>query len=465
MADYDIAVIGAGAAGLSVTYGAARLGLRVALIERGRMGGDCLNVGCVPSKALLAAAHAARDARRAGRFGVRLGAAEIDWAGVRAHVHGAIAAIEPVDSAERYAGLGATVLAGVARFVGPGTLSVDGRRLTARRIVVAAGSRPAVPSIPGLEAVPYVTNETIFDLAERPAHLLILGGGAIGLEMAQAHACLGCQVTVIEAGRIAAREDAELVDALRASLTADGVTLLEDAAVVSAAPGPMLTLADGRRIAGSHLLVATGRAASVEELGLEAGGVAFGPRGVATDAGLRSVSNRRVFAAGDIADPAGIGPRAYTHAAGYHAGIIIRRAVFRLPARLDYRALPRVIYTAPELAQVGLTAAKAEGATVLRFPLAENDRAIAEADTVGLVKLVVAGGRVVGASILAPHAGEMIGLCGLAIARRLSPAALAQLILPYPTRAEAVKRAAGSLYAERLFAPHTRRIARLLARV
>jgi pyruvate/2-oxoglutarate dehydrogenase complex dihydrolipoamide dehydrogenase (E3) component len=465
MADYDMAVIGAGSAGLSVTYGAARLGLRVALIERGRMGGDCLNVGCVPSKALLAAAHAARSARRAVRFGVRLGAAEIDWAGVRAHVRGAIAAIAPVDSAERYCRLGATVLPGVARFVGPDTLSVDGRRLTARRIVVAAGSRPAVPSIPGLDAVPYLTNETIFDLAERPAHLLILGGGAIGLEMAQAHACLGCQVTVIEAGRIAAREDAELVDALRASLMADGVTLIENASVASAASGPVLTLADGRRIAGSHLLVATGRAASVEDLGLDAGGVAFGPRGVATDAGLRSLSNRGVFAAGDIADPAGIGPRAYTHAAGYHAGIIIRRAVFRLPARLNYRALPRVIYTAPELAQVGLTAAEAEGATVLRFALAENDRAIAEADTEGLVKLVVAGGRVVGASILAPHAGEMIGLCGLAIARRLSPAALAQLILPYPTRAEAVKRTAGSLYADRLFAPRTRRIARLLTRV
>jgi pyruvate/2-oxoglutarate dehydrogenase complex dihydrolipoamide dehydrogenase (E3) component len=356
------------------------------------------------------------------------------------------------------------VLPGVARFVGPDALSVDGRRLTARRIVVAAGSRPAVPPIPGLADVPYLTNETIFDVPERPAHLLILGGGAIGLEMAQAHACLGCQVTVIEAGRIAAREDADLVDALRASLTADGVVFLEGAAVASAAPGPVLTLGDGRRIAGSHLLVATGRAASVEDLGLEAGGVAFGPRGVATDAGLRSVSNRRVFAAGDIADPVGIGPRAYTHAAGYHAGIIIRRAVFRLPARLDYRALPRVIYTAPELAQVGLTAAEADGATVLRFPMAENDRAIAEADPAGLVKLIVAGGRVVGASILAPHAGEMIGLCGLAIARRLSPAALAQLILPYPTRAEAVKRAAGSLYAERLFAARTKRVVRWLAR-
>jgi pyruvate/2-oxoglutarate dehydrogenase complex dihydrolipoamide dehydrogenase (E3) component len=456
-------VIGAGSAGLSVAYGAARLGLRVALIERDRMGGDCLNVGCVPSKALLAAAHAARDARRAGRFGVRLGPPEIDWAAVRAHVQGAIAAIAPVDSAERYSGLGATVLPGSARFVARDTLSVDGRRLTARRIVVAAGSRPAVPAIPGLAAVPFLTNETIFGLAERPEHLLILGGGAIGLEMAQAHACLGCRVTVVEGGRIAPQEDSALVDALRASLVADGVTLVEGAQVTEVEPGPALRLADGRRLSGSHLLVAAGRRAATEDLGLDAGGVAFGPRGIATDAGLRSVSNRRVFAAGDIADPAGIGPRAFTHAAGYHASIIIRRAVFRLPARLDYRALPRVIYTAPELAQAGLTAAEAPGSTVLRFALAENDRAVTEADTVGAVRLVVVGGRVVGAGILAPHAGEMIGLCALAIARRLSPAALAQLILPYPTRADAVKRAAGSGLAERLFAPRTRRVVRVLA--
>ena len=465
----DFVIIGAGAAGLSVAYAAANLGLRVVLAESGRMGGDCLNVGCVPSKALLAAAHAARSARLAGRFGVHLPPPHIDWNGVRAHVRGAIDAIAPMDSEARYAGFGVDVRRASARFTAPDTLDIGGEAVTARRIVVAAGSTPAVPPIPGLDAVPYFTNETLFDVPERPEHLVVLGGGAIGLEMAQAHAALGCRVTVVEAACIASREEPELADALRVALAADGIEVIEGTPVTAVEPGPALLLADGRRVAGTHLLVATGRTPSLGSLDLEAGGIAHGPRGIATDAGLRSTTNRRVYAGGDIADPAGLGPRAFTHVAGYHAGIIIRRAVFRLPARLDYRALPRVTYTAPELAQTGLTEAEARAGgmhpTVLRWDLRENDRAVAEADTDGLVKLVLAGGKLVGAGILAPHAGEMIGLCALAIARRLGPSALAQMILPYPTRAEAIRRAAGTLYAPRLFAPRTRWLARTMTRL
>jgi pyruvate/2-oxoglutarate dehydrogenase complex dihydrolipoamide dehydrogenase (E3) component len=467
MAEFDLAVIGAGSAGLSVTYAAARLGRKVVLIERDRMGGDCLNVGCVPSKALLSAAHAARSARGAARYGVRVAEPEIDWAGVRAHVRRAIDTIAPVDSAERYSGLGATVLRAEARFVEPVTLMAEGRRLTARRIVVAAGSRAAVPPIPGLAALPFLTNDTLFDLAERPDHLLILGGGAIGLEMAQAHAALGCRVTVVEQGRIAGQEDAELADGLRDVLQAEGVALLENTRVTAAEPGPVLVLEDGRRIAGSHLLVATGRRANLEDLGLDAAGIRATAQGIATDRGLRSLTQRHVFAAGDIADPDGIGPRRLTHVAGYHAGIIIRRALFRLPARLDYAALPRVTYTDPELAQVGLTEAEAAGTgrphRVLRFPMAENDRAIAEGRTEGLVKLVVTpGGKLLGAGILAPHAGEMIGLWTQAIGRGVPLSAVAGMILPYPTRAEAGKRAAGAFYSERLFGPWSRRLASLL---
>jgi len=333
MADFDIAVIGAGASGLSVASVAARLGLRVALIERNKMGGDCLNYGCVPSKALLAAAHAAEAARRAGRYGVRLGEPEIDWQAVRAHVAGAIATIAPTDSEARYRGLGATVLREQARFVAPDALAVGGRVLTARRIVIAAGSRAAVPDIPGLGEVPFLTNETLFELSERPEHLLILGGGAIGLEMAQAHRLLGSAVTVIEAGTVAAREDAELAAGLRDVLVGQGVEILERAEVVCVEPGPVLTLKDGRRVAGSHLLVAAGRRPNLEELGLDAGGVRASSRGIATDRGLRSLSNRRVYAVGDIADPEGIGPRALTHVGSYHAGLVVRRALFRLPAR------------------------------------------------------------------------------------------------------------------------------------
>ena len=472
MADFDLAIIGAGAAGLSVAAGAAQLGASVALIERGVMGGDCLNTGCVPSKALLAASHAARTVRQAARLGVIVNEPGvndpvIDWDRLRSHVHGVIAEIAPVDSEARFAGLGVTVLRGEARFLDPATISVDGRAITARRFVIAAGSRASVPPIAGLDRVPYWTNDSLFDLSEKPDHLLILGGGPIGLEMADAFSGLGCLVTVAQSGRIAPKEDPELAAGLRQALVARGVTLLEGAKVIGAAPGPALLLADGTRVEGSHLLVAVGRTPNLGALNLVAGNIQAGPRGIATDRGLRSVSNKSVFAVGDIADPADIGPRAFTHVGSYHAGIIIRRLLFRLPARIDYAALPRVTYTDPELAQTGLTESEAVAAglkvQVLRAPLADNDRAIAERDTAGLVKLVVSGNRVVGAGILAPHAGEMISQWTLAIAQRTKLSTLAGLIVPYPTRAEAAKRAVGSFFAPRLFSARTKALVRLLS--
>ena len=469
MKDFDLAVIGAGAAGLSVTYVAAQLGLRVALIERSRMGGDCLNAGCVPSKALLAAAHAVEAVRGAGRFGVETGAPDIRWNGVRAHVHGAIAALAPADSVERYEGLGATVMQAHARFVGRDALDAGGQRVTARRIVVAAGSRAVVPDVPGLDGVPYLTNETLFDLPERPEHLLILGGGPIGLEMAQAHTALGCRVTLVQRGTISPKDEPELVEGLRAALLAGGVVLHERAEVRAVEPGPVLVLADGQRLSGSHLLVAVGRVPSLDGLDLPAGRVRVTGKGIATDTGLRSVSNRAVYAAGDIADPAGIGPRYFTHVGSYHAGIIIRRALFRVPARLDYAALPRVTYTSPELAQTGLTEAEARAAghevEVLGWPLTENDRAVTEGDTSGRVKLVVSGKRVLGAGILAPHAGEMIGMWTLAIQERIALSKLAGMIVPYPTRAEAGKRAAGTMFTPWLFAAKPRLLTRLFAQL
>lgn len=469
MPDYDLAVVGAGAAGLSVTAVAAQLGLRVVLFERDRMGGDCLNFGCVPSKALLAAAHAVEAARSSGRFGIRLPEPAIDWNAVREHVQGAIAAIAPNDSEARFRALGASVVRGEARFIAADTLAVEGRRYDARRIVIAAGSTAAVPELPGLDRLSYLTNATVFDLAEAPSHLLILGGGPVGLEMADAFARLGARVTVIEAAGIASKEDAELVAGLRDTLTASGITLLENTKVAAVEPGPTIILADGRRIEGSHLLVATGRRPNLGALDLTAGSVRATTAGIATDRGLRSLTNRRVFAVGDIADPHGLGPRAFTHVGSYHAGIVIRRALFRLPARLNYAALPRVIYTNPELAQVGMTEAEATAAghriNVLRWPLADNDRAVAERDTTGLVKLVVAGGRVLGAGILAPNAGEMIGLWALAIARRVKLGTLAGLIIPYPTRSEAGKRAAANFFVPRLFAPRMKMAVRLLARL
>jgi pyruvate/2-oxoglutarate dehydrogenase complex dihydrolipoamide dehydrogenase (E3) component len=469
MPDFDLIVIGAGAAGLSVTAGAAQLGARVALIERERMGGDCLNTGCVPSKAMLAASHAVRAGREAARLGIRFADPVIDWTAVGTHVQGVIDAIAPTDSEERFRGLGATVIRAEARLAGPDSVSVDGRTLSGRRIVIAAGSRAAVPAIPGLEEVGYLTNASVFGLAERPEHLLILGGGPIGLEMADAFAGLGARVTVIQSSRIANREDPVLVAGLREALLARGISIIEETGVSGVVAGPALVLADGRRIEGSHLLVATGRRPNLEDLDLDRGGVSATPVGITTDAGLRSVSNRRVFAVGDIADPVGIGPRAFTHVGGYHAGIVIRRALFRLPARIDYAALPRVTYTDPELAQVGLTEAEARKAgldvSVLEWKLAENDRAIAERDTLGMARIVVSRGRVVGAGILGAHAGEMIGTWTLAIAQRVKLSALAGMIVPYPTRAEIGKRAIGTHFAARLFSDRTRMLVRWLAKL
>jgi pyruvate/2-oxoglutarate dehydrogenase complex dihydrolipoamide dehydrogenase (E3) component len=478
MPDFDVVVIGAGAAGLSVAAISAGLGLKVAMVERHRMGGDCLNYGCVPSKALLAAAHAAAEARSAGRFGLRLPPPEVDWAGVRAHVHGAIARIAPNDSAARFRGMGVEVVEASAHFLGSDAVEAGGRRLGFRRCVVAAGSAAIVPELPGLDGVPWLTNETIFDLEEPPGHLVILGGGPIGLEMAQAHARLGCRVTVLEGGeRIAGREDAELVEGMRHALHADGVEVREGARVARLDPpedrtrGVVAVLEDGSRVAGTHLLLAIGRAPRLSSLDLPAGNVAATPRGIATGRNLRSTSNSRVWAVGDIADPEGLGPRAFTHVASQHAGIVVRSMLFRLPTRLDYDALPRVTYTDPELAQIGLTEAEAREAghrdvTVLRWPLSENDRAIAEGRPEGLVKLVVGRkGRLLGAGILAPRAGEMAGLYGLMIGRKLPLSALAGMVLPYPTLSEAGKRAAGDLYTPRLLSPTTKRLIGWLKRL
>jgi pyruvate/2-oxoglutarate dehydrogenase complex dihydrolipoamide dehydrogenase (E3) component len=466
----DLCVVGAGSAGLSVAAGAAQMGATVVLVERGRMGGDCLNVGCVPSKSLIAAAGAAQAVRTAGGFGVGVGAAEpeVDFAAVRRHVQGVIAGIAPHDSVERYEGLGVTVLREHARFTGPDEVGAGGRRVRARRFVVATGSRPAVPPVPGLAGVPHLTNETVFDLAELPRHLLVLGGGPIGCELAQAFRRLGSSVTVADLGPILPKDDPELTAVVRERLLAEGVRLRERVKVVAAEPGPALVVegeGGGReRLAGTHLLVAAGREPTVEDLGLEAAGIAFDRKGIKVDARLRT-TNARVFAIGDVA-----GGLQFTHVAGYQAGIVIRNALFRLPSRASARALPWATYTDPELAAVGLSeaTAKAQGVAheVARWPFADNDRARAERATEGLVKVVAGrGGRVLGAAIVGAHAGELILPWVLAVERRLKLSALAGVVAPYPTLSEAGKRAAGAYYAPRLFSGRTRWLVRQLARL
>jgi pyruvate/2-oxoglutarate dehydrogenase complex dihydrolipoamide dehydrogenase (E3) component len=466
----DVCVIGAGSGGLTVAAGASQLGASTVLIERAEMGGDCLNFGCVPSKALLAAAHAADAVRNAGRFGVVASAPETDFAAVHRHVHGVIGAIAPNDSEERFTGLGVTVIRASARFVAPDRVEAGGQRIRARRFVIATGSSPFVPPIPGLDQVPFLTNETVFDLTERPAHLLVVGGGPIGCELAQAHRRLGSAVTVLEAASILPKDDPELVDIVRMRLKAEGIALREGtkvARVERRGAGVAVTLAqDGAEhvVEGSHLLIAVGRRANLRDLDLEAAGIAHTPQGLQVDAGLRT-TNRRVYAIGDAA-----GGYQFTHMASYQAGIVIRNALFRLPAKVDTRALPWVTYTSPELAHVGLSEKQARekhGAIrILRWSFAENDRAQAERSTEGFVKAVVTKrGHILGATIVGARAGEMIHLWTLAIGQKLKIGAIANMIAPYPTFGEASKRAAGSFYAAALFSERTKRVVRLLARL
>jgi pyruvate/2-oxoglutarate dehydrogenase complex dihydrolipoamide dehydrogenase (E3) component len=468
----DVCVIGAGAGGLSVAAGASQLGMKTVLIERGRMGGDCLNYGCVPSKALLAAAKRAKAVRGAGAFGLEAAPPRVDFAAVMRHVKDVIAAIAPQDSVERFTGLGVHVIRASARFTGPREVSAGADAIAARRIVIATGSAPALPPIPGLAEVPFLTNETVFDNTLLPEHLIVIGGGPIGLEMAQAHRLLGARVSVIEAATVLAQDDPELTALLVEQLRADGVAIEEGARIRRVehdGPGVAVVLEDGggeRRLAGSHLLVATGRRANLAGLDLDKAGIATDARGaLVLDRRLRT-SNRRVYAAGDAAG----GPQ-FTHVAGYHAGIIIRNALFRMPAKVDYRALPWVTYTDPELAHVGMTeqaalAAYPGAVRVLRWPFHENDRAQTERETRGLVKVLAReNGEVLGASILGAHAGELIQTWCLAIAGRTRLATIAGLIAPYPTLGEASKRAAGSFFTPRLFSDRTRRVLRLLAKL
>ncbi len=474
MPDVDVAVIGGGAAGLQVTAIAAALGLKVALFEREAMGGTSLTTGDVPSKALLAAARAAAEARRAHRLGIRLPPPEIDWDGVRAHLARAVAGVAPNASEDRHRGMGVTVMRATARFAGRDVIEAGGRRFHFRRAVVAAGAAPVIPRLRGLSDIPFLTHETLFDLAERPDHLLILGGGRTGVEMAQAHARLGIRVTLIEAASILVNEDPECLWPLRQALAADGVALREGSRAVAAEPDPdglALLLDDGTRLTGTHLLLALGRAPRLAGLDLEAAGIKASPRGIMTDRGLRSISNRRVWAAGDIADAAGAGPARSTHAATHHAALIARAMLFRLPARLGHETLPRVIHTDPAIAQIGpteaqLRAAGQKGLVVLRWPLAENDRLIAEGRAGGLVKLVAdPKGRLLGASLVGPGVEEMAGTFALMIGRRLPLSALVGAVMPYPTLQEAAKRAATEFFAPKLLSNPMKRLAGLLMRL
>lgn len=466
----DICVIGAGSAGLSIAAGASQMGAQTVLIEKGEMGGDCLNYGCVPSKALLVAGRAAQAWRQTAAFGIDSPEPAVDFARVHAHVRDVIDGIAPLDSVERFTGLGVDVIKDKAVFEDGRTLVADGARIRAKRFVVATGSRASIPPIEGLDQVAYLTNETVFSLTERPEHLIVIGGGPIGSELGQAFRHLGAEVSLVEMGSILQNDDPELAEVVRRRFVEDGIRLYEQAKVsrvAAAGNGVAVTLelvGGEQRIEGSHLLLAAGRQPTVEGLGLEAAGIDYDRRGIKTDARLRT-SNKRVYAAGDVAG----GPQ-FTHMAGHHAGVVIKNALFRLPAKVETKAVPWVTYTEPELAHVGLTEAMARTAghqiTILRWDFHENDRARAERQTEGLCKAVVTPkGKILGASIVGPQAGELIQPWVLAMSNGLKISAMAQVIAPYPTLGEVSKRAAGSFYTPKLFGERTKKLVRFLLRL
>ncbi|MDP3491409.1 MAG: FAD-dependent oxidoreductase, partial [Phenylobacterium sp.] len=418
----DLAVIGAGSGGLSVAAGAAQLGLKVVLFEKGEMGGDCLNYGCVPSKALIAAAAAAHEARHAARLGVHTSGVSVDFSQVMAHVRAAIATIAPHDSQERFEGLGVTVVREPARFLDARTVGSASLSVRARKIIIATGSSAAVPPIPGLDSVPFLTNETVFELTEAPSRLIVLGGGPIGVELGQAFRRLGSEVVIVEADQILGREDPAAAAIVVEQLRADGVELMAGRKAVRVEAGPTLIVEDETgetRISGSHLLVAVGRKPALDALNLAAAGIERDRNGVVTDRSLRS-SNRRVYAVGDAA-----GRGQFTHLAGAHAGLVVRRAIFGLPVNADSLANPRVTYADPELAAVGLSEAEArkihgQDTRVETFDFAGNDRAIAEGDTRGMGKLVTtAKGKVLGVTLVGRHAGDHIALWALVLSASL----------------------------------------------
>jgi pyruvate/2-oxoglutarate dehydrogenase complex dihydrolipoamide dehydrogenase (E3) component len=463
----DICVIGAGSGGLSVAAAAAAFGVPVVLVEKNKMGGECLNTGCVPSKSLIAAAKHARAVAQARAFGVAAGPADVDFSKVHQHVHDVIAAIAPNDSKERFNGLGVRVIAGAARFKDRKTVVVgDEIEIAARRFVVATGSSPSLPPIAGLDTVPYLTNETVFDLTARPQHLIVIGAGVIGLELAQAFRRLGAAVTVLEAAEPLAREDGECAAIVLDALAREGVDVRSKVAVtrVESTGAKIKAVVDGDgEIEGSHLLIATGRRANTDGLALERAGIACDRGWIVVNKRLKT-ANRRVYAIGDVA-----GRGQFTHLANYHAGLVIRNALFRLPVKVNEDLVPRVTFTDPELAHVGLTEAqaRARGLTirVLRWPYHENDRAQAERETAGHIKVVTDGrGKIVGATIVGAGAGELITTWTLAISRKLPIRALAGIIVPYPTLAEIGKRAAVTYFTPSLTNVWVRRIIALLRR-
>ena len=466
----DICVIGAGPGGLAVATAAAAFGRSVVLIERHKVGGEALHYGCVPSRAMAAVANRAHDMRSAGIFGLIGRDPEADPRSVHGHVQSVIAALEPNYSAERFAGLGMHVIRAAGRFIDKKTVVAGEHRIKARRFVIATGSAPRVPPIPGLDSVPYFTSETIFDNQERLHSLILIGGGPYALELAQAHSRLGSRVVLLAPeqgaggrGSRSSRASFSTPSPPKASACMKTRRSTASREVSAACASTSASAGEKHVVEGSHLLIVAGRKPSMSDLGLEAAGIRYDDRGIKVSRGLKT-SNRRVFAIGEVA-----GAAPYAQVADYHAGIVIRRALFHAPARVDARVIPRATFTDPELAYVGLSEAEAKARVgkinVLRWPYRENDRAQAERLATGHVKVVTArDGTILGAGIVGAQAGELIQMWSLAISQNLNIKAMTAWISPYPTLSEINKRAASSYYATAPSNSRLRKVINFLAK-
>lgn len=447
--DYDLCVIGAGSGGLVAAAGAAALGARVVLIERHKMGGDCLNYGCVPSKALLHAAKVAHTQRSAARFGVAPHEPRADLARAMQYVASVIQVIAPHDSPERFRALGVEVLLGAGRFADERTVRVNNRVITARKFVLATGSRAAVPPLEGLDAVPYLTNETLFSLREPVPALIVLGGGPIGLEMAQAFARLGTRVSVVQrGGQILPKEDADVAEVALHCLRGEGVQFYLDTSAQRVAGGAgdirvTLRTPDGAQaVHGTHLLIAAGRQPTLDNLGLDAAGVRRDAQGrLLLDRRLRT-TNKNIYACGDVT-----GGYQFTHMAEHQAGVVLRNALFHWPAKVEQRVIPWCTFTDPEVARVGLSEGEARARGIAhrayRFPFHDLDRAQTDGASVGFAKVITTPrGTLLGATLVGAQAGELIHEYVLALAKRMKITDLTKIIHIYPTLAQINRRVA-----------------------
>jgi pyruvate/2-oxoglutarate dehydrogenase complex dihydrolipoamide dehydrogenase (E3) component len=460
----DFCVIGAGSGGLSFAAGAVQMGASVILVERGKMGGDCLNYGCVPSKALLAAAKFAHEFKRSEDFGWAIESATVDFKRVHQHVHKVMAAIAPHDSVDRFERLGVNIILGKGAFQDKETLETPRHIIKAKRFIIASGSSPFVPPVEGLHDIPYYTNETIFDLQKLPEHLVVIGGGPIGIEMAQAFSRLGSEVTVLEAFNALPKDDPEFTVPLLEVLHKEGIVLKEKVKISNVtSKGKKIEIAfvdsdeKSLTLSASHLLVAAGRRPNVQDMNLEAAGIEFSPKGIKINRRLQT-SNPRIYAIGDCT-----GGYQFTHVAGYHAGLVLRNSIFRLRAKVQTAAIPWVTYTDPELAHVGATEAqlleKKIRHQVLSYSFDGNDRAQTDRKTTGKIKvLVTPKGNILGTTILGNNAGELIFPWVMAIQNKLKISSIANTIAPYPTLSEGNKRVAGSYYTAKIFSPFMHRV-------